>query len=579
MATIGVRVRFCLIAALLLPAVIFAGGQVRPADGPSQEEFWTKVTKNSGAPVKVVEFFDYQCPFCAATIPALETALKSYPGKVQLILKNFPLSIHPDAMLAHQAALAAGEQGKFWQMHALLYAHQRNLKRENLLDYARQLGLDIPQFEQRLGSNYYKAAVDKDLASAQAMGIHGTPTFFINGRKLDGAQSVDGFKREIEIALGLRQPDTTAKPQAPIKSVKDLDLSHSPLRGNVQAPITIIEFSDMECPFCAKVSPTLKELMDQYPGQIKWIFKNFPLSFHADSALAHRAALAAGRQGKFWEMHDSIFAHQRALKRDDLIETARGLNLDMARFMADLDDKALQEAVESDIKDGAELNVTGTPTFFIGGKEYSGARSLDQFRSILEKQLPLSAGNGAQPLSAADAQAVHVIAVGSADAPVTLTWYSDLASHLTLQATLQLRDLLNRYPGKIRVLFKNRPLESHADAMRLHEAALAADAQDKFWQMHDLIIANPQKGDKATLLSYALRLGLDVKRFEADLDGGRYQQEIRRDLAEARSREVLGAPVFFVNSIRIDGLRPQEVMNDIVAVELAKALHASARRP
>src|SRR5215813_14066172 len=139
-----------LTASFLLLFVSFCGKSAgaQAAGGAShlqQSDAWKEeLIKNANAPVKVVEFFDYQCPFCAATIPALEEALRSYPGKVQLVLKNLPLSMHHDSLLAHQAALAAGEQGKFWEMHALLYANQKKLKPEDLLDYARRLDLDMP---------------------------------------------------------------------------------------------------------------------------------------------------------------------------------------------------------------------------------------------------------------------------------------------------------------------------------------------------------------------------------------------------------------------------------------------------
>src|SRR5215467_1518479 len=130
-----------------------------------------QLADNASAPVKVVEFYDYQCPFCAATIPALEEALRSYPGKIQLVLKNDPLSIHPDSMLAHQAALAAGEQGKFWEMNDILFANQQRLKLPNLLEYARQVGLDVGRFENRLQTGYYRPEVEQDMALARTMGV------------------------------------------------------------------------------------------------------------------------------------------------------------------------------------------------------------------------------------------------------------------------------------------------------------------------------------------------------------------------------------------------------------------------
>jgi len=531
---------------------------------------------NVKAPVKVVEFLDYQCPFCAATNPALEEALRSYPGKVQLILRNMPLSFHPDSMLAHQAALAAGEQGRFWEMHALLYANQKRLKPEDLIDYARRLNLNVALFQDRLKTGYYKPAIEKDLAAAEQLRVEGTPTFFINGERLEGAQSTERLKVAIDNALDPRRAASPPPAKQPVTLVKDPDLSLSPMRGSKEAPVTIIEFSDMQCPFCAKVAPTLAELMAQYPGQIRWVFKSFPLQFHTDSALAHRAALAADRQGKFWEMHDLIFSDQQNIKRDDLLRKARSLNLNMARFATDLDSEDLKQRVNSDLSEGIRNNVSGTPTFFINGKEYAGALSLSQFKTIVVKELPATISNRFADVTGGTQ---NEITVGAAGSPITLIWFSDLGSSLTVQATLQLRELMNTHPGTIRLIFRNCPLETHPEAIHLHEAALAANAQGKFWEMHDLIIRNPEKTDKSTLLSYASRLGLDLTRFEKELDSGQYRRTVERDLEEARTHAVNGTPVFFLNSTRIDGLRPQQVLNSLVESELAHSVYASSGKP
>jgi protein-disulfide isomerase len=547
----------------------------QPVSAATQEQptnWQAELIKNNSAPVKVVEFFDYQCPYCAATVPALDEALRSYPGKVQLVLKNTPLSIHPDSLLAHQAAMAAGEQGKFWEMHALLFANQKRLKYTDLLEYARQLNLDIAHFQERLQTGYYKAAVEQDGIMAEGIGVTGTPTFFINGQRLVGKQTADRLKGAIEAALNPRSARAAASSGKPLEAVKELDLSYSPTRGRENAPVTIIEFSDMQCPFCAKVSPTLHELMRQYPDQIRWIFKSFPLSFHHDSRLAHMATLAAGEQGKFWEMHDLIFSDQHAIKRDDLLQKAQSLGLDMVRFTADLDSDKLKQHLDGDQKEGARLNVNGTPTFFINGKEHSGAMSLTKFQSILAAEL----SPGADDSAAIRYSGVQdIVPLGDPGAPVTLTWFSDLQSTLTLKAAMQLRELLNAHPGQLKIVFKNRPLETHPGALKLHAAALAANAQGKFWQMHDLIIANPQKDDKSTLLSYAARLGLDLKRFESDLDTDRYRSTIDRDLMEAKRRVVLGTPVFFVNTVRVDGLQPLKTIEGIVAEQLALKVRAA----
>jgi protein-disulfide isomerase len=534
------------------------------SEAQSALDWREKLARNAKAPVNVTEFFDYQCPFCASTLSALKDALKNNAGRVQLILKHTPLPIHPDSMLAHQAALAAGEQGRFWEMHDLLFAHQRRLKLPDLLEYARQLHLNMPLFQSRLQSQYYKAAVERDIAEANALGVDGTPTFFINGRKLIGAQSAQRLESMIS---GKTRPEEVGT------DISRLDLTDAPVRGAAGAPVTIIEFSDLQCPFCARVAPTLQQLLAEYPDKIKWVFKSFPLDFHLDSPLAHQAVLAAGEQGKFWEMHDLVFAGQSSIKRDDLLQKARRLNLDMARFMADLDSEKIKRRVETDKREGAALGLYSTPTFFINSKQYSGAMPLQQFEAIIKRELALAPTPPSATTGVNDAE----ISVGPPDAPITLLWFSDLQSNLTLRATLVLRQIMKSHPGKVRLVFKNRPLESHPGAMLLHQASMAANAQGKFWEMHDLIIADPRKTAKQDLIGYARRIGLDVKRFESDLETNKYRPAVLRDLEEARRRAVLGTPVFFLNGTRIDGIQPQNVFDELIAAQSTQMAHSGPR--
>ena len=551
---------------------VAAPGKQTPPRSIAAPDWREELVRESGAPVTIVEFFDYQCPFCLKANPALEEAIRQRPGKVRLLLKHLPLASHPDSVMAHQAALAAGEQGHFWEMHDLLFANQQKIKMPDLLRYAQQLHLDVPRFRQRLETHHFERAIREDAVLGDALGVSATPSFFINGQTLVGYVSAERFEQAIDEALnpGLRGA-ATATPQA-LASVRDLELSAAPVRGRADAPVTIIEFSDLQCPFCARVTPTLQELLKQYPDQIRWVFKSFPLDFHADSPLAHSAAMAAARQGKFWEMHDLIFAGQQNMKRDNLLAEARSLNLDMARFTTDLDSDEVKQQVAIDRRDGVELGVSGTPAFFVNGKPFSGAMPFDQFQTIINNELanlgkPVPAITAAAP--AAQVEKAPEISFGASNAPVILTWFSDLQSGLSVQATLLVRKLIDSHPGQIRLVFKNRPLETHPGAMLLHEAAMAANAQGKFWQMHDLIIASPSKASRQDVMAYAQHLGLDQTRFQQDLDSGKYRPLIQADLQEAQRRAVLGSPVFFLNSDRIDGLQNEKLYADIIEGQLA----------
>lgn len=154
------------------------------------------------APVTVVEFSDFECPFCKQTHPTLKQLLERYPGKVRLAYRDFPLdSIHPQARRAAEAARCAQDQGKFWEYHDLLFTQSPQLAPEDLRRYAGQVGLDVTKFDSCLATGVHKAAVQRDLDEGNRLGITGTPAFFVNGRTLTGAQPLEAFTRLIEQEL------------------------------------------------------------------------------------------------------------------------------------------------------------------------------------------------------------------------------------------------------------------------------------------------------------------------------------------------------------------------------------------
>ena len=163
------------------------------ADSPSKGPNDAKVT--------IVEFSDYQCPFCSQAEPLLDQVMAAYPKDVKRVYKQFPLtSIHPNAMPASKAAVAAGKQGKFWEMHAKLFGNQRELSPDNYKKWAEELKLDVAKFEKDMASPEVQAQIDKEMAEAKAADVTGTPTIFVNGKRLQ-QRSMDGFKAAIDPAL------------------------------------------------------------------------------------------------------------------------------------------------------------------------------------------------------------------------------------------------------------------------------------------------------------------------------------------------------------------------------------------
>jgi len=153
------------------------------------------------APVTIVEFGDFQCPACGAEEPVIQKLLKNYATQVRFVFREFPLSIHENAELAAEAAEAAGAQGKFWEMHDMLYKNQEHLTLADVLGYATAIGLDVNTFQADLASHKYQPVVQKDIADGQALQVQGTPTFFINGRQYMGALPYDQLAAAVDQAL------------------------------------------------------------------------------------------------------------------------------------------------------------------------------------------------------------------------------------------------------------------------------------------------------------------------------------------------------------------------------------------
>ena len=161
----------------------------------------------------------------------------------------------------------------------------------------------------------------------------------------------------------------------------------SPAKGTEDAKITLVEFSDFECPFCSKAIANVEAILKAYPGQIRLIYKQFPLSMHPHADLAARASLAANEQGKFWEMHDKLFANYRNLSKPNILSWAKGLGLDMTKFTADMDSDKFKPVIAKDIKDGENAGIYGTPSFFINGKHYNGPLELAAVKTIFDAEL------------------------------------------------------------------------------------------------------------------------------------------------------------------------------------------------
>jgi protein-disulfide isomerase len=167
----------------------------------------------------------------------------------------------------------------------------------------------------------------------------------------------------------------------------DLKIAGAPSRGPATARLTLVEFSDFQCGFCRTGAEALNEIAKAYPNDVRVVFKQFPLESHSEAAIAAEASLAAHAQGKFWEMHNRIFANPRALTEANFIAWAKEFGMDTARFAADLRSHKYQAAVQAEVREGLDAGVQGTPTVFLNGRPHRGAATVEDLKPAVEAAL------------------------------------------------------------------------------------------------------------------------------------------------------------------------------------------------
>ncbi len=369
---------------------------------------------NPDAPVTMIEYSDYQCPFCRRYFEETSPTLtRDYiaTGKVRHVFKNFPLTgIHPQAVGAAQAAMCAGVQGKFWPMHDLLFERQDDWAgNENAAEVfrslAEELNLDMDAYNACWDAQPFGEQIQREMAEGQALGVRGTPAFFINDWFINGAQPYSSFQAVIEKSLAGERPTPTPTP-----SYADLHpFEPDPDRpgrtymgdayiGSADAPVVILEISDPLCPYCRRhhteVWPEFKaKYVDT--GLVRVVYKH--LLGRETSLPAAEAMECAGNQGKFWEYVDLLFAEQdawRGLSGDELTAALKGyaqeLGLDEDAFATCLDTNEMREKVQQDHRTVIQARVRGTPTFIVIVRgetlgRVPGFLTMEQWEQVMEQ--------------------------------------------------------------------------------------------------------------------------------------------------------------------------------------------------
>jgi protein-disulfide isomerase len=578
------------------------------------------------APVTIVEISDLECPFCSRVTPTIARVQKQYgPDKVRLVWKHSPLPGHASARPAAEAAATVhGLGGDFWKFSELAFARQRELTPANFSSWATAAGVDAARFQAALDAKKYSAKVDQDLALARQIGVSSTPQFRINGKALIGAQPFEKFAQMIDEQLAAAEaltksgvprarasleltrknfqapaanpPRPEPRPEPEDESVWNVPLrADDPSKGAASALVTIVEFSDFQCPYCARVEPTLAQLLKEYEQDLRIVWKDNPMSYHPRARPAAYLARLAYEQGgnrAFWAAHAALFASQTNLEDPALEAIAKQLGLRSEQLSAALTSSKYRTRIDESADQALDFGANGTPHFYINGRHLVGAQPYEKFKQLVDAGLEdakrllsqgvsrdkvhqelMKSGKGVPEPEKKQVPAAGPDSPfrGAAKARVVIQEFSDFQCPFCSRVGPTVEQILKTYPNDVKIVWRHMPLSFHADAALAAEAAQEAFEQkgnQGFWSYHDRLFANQAAIKRPDLERHAQELGLDLERFRRALDERKHQARVERDNGVGQSAALGGTPGFVINGYFVSGAQPFAVFDKVIKLAL-----------
>lgn len=370
--------------------------------------------------------------------------------------------------------------------------------------------------------------------------------------------------------------------------------SDDPMRGDRGALVTIVVFSDFQCPFCKRLASTLDDVRTKYGTDVRIVWKNDPLSFHSNAkpcAEAARGVFLLGGNAAFWKFHDSAFAGSSTLDESHYVSWAGLAGVDGTKIRTGLSKHTWEAKIDDDVALSKTVGVTGTPMSYVNGISLSGAQPLTAFERVIDPELPkararLASGTSRDRLyvelskasfgSKASAVPTPTVVVpppslvelvynvpigtspvrGAASAPVTIVEFGDYQDPYSAKAKPILEKLAKDYGSDLRIVWKDFPLPFHPQAEAASELAAEARAEKGdvvYWQVHDALLDSQLHLDNPSLLGIARRFGLDEGKVSTAILTKKYAATIATDQSLARAVGVTGTPTFFFNGRRLVG--------------------------
>jgi protein-disulfide isomerase len=583
-----------------------------------------------GAPVTLVVIDDFDHVFGRKLSRTLRSVTERYgPEKVRLVWKNNPLPFHVEARraaLVGQAVLALKGSAAFWRYHDEVFHMQSadpsdDLAPEDVTRAAAGAGLDEQAVDAAMEDPALRAKLEADLSLVQALGVTGAPATFINGQEISGAQRLEKFTELIDDELaatggGRPSPDFSCertrlaiaargapKPPAPrappdTTTVWNIPLGNSPRRGGATALVTIVEFGGYQDPFSGRIEPTLGKLLARYGDRLRIVWKDHPLPFHTrGDAAAELAREALARQGPagFWAMHDRLLL--QPIGERTFQDAAAAARLDWPSAEAAIKRRKYAREIDADSELAEAFGASGTPHFFINGRRLVGAQPIEDFQKIIDEEIvhaeALIAG-GQRPAGLYESivargrppeppKRIEVSAPspgapsrGNARAKVVIQEFAGFQDPFSARVEATLEELLRSYGGRVRLVWRDKPLAFHRDGQLSAEAAAEAMAQKgpaAFWKFHNLLLSKQKEPDglkQPALERYAAEQGLDVARFRDALATHRHAAAIAADIAAAESAGIGGTPSFAINGYLVTGAQNVRAFRRVIDRALAE---------
>jgi protein-disulfide isomerase len=374
------------------------------------------------APVTVVAFMDLQCPFCGRALPTLDALQRRFgPERLRVVVKHHPLPFHgwaaEAANIGVQLRLAHGSEA-FFQYAAEVFRRHPEINGKSdaagaLVSLATDLGYS-PRLPREAPDA--DAPVKRDMALAARLGQQAVPIFYVNGALIRGAQPLEHFTSLVEGELeafqtleaeGVLRPDVyaarvrenfqapetqRAETRPPDTRVWEVPVGSSAVLGPADALVTVVQFTDFQCPYCERAQLTLERLRETYGSDLRVVFKHNPLPFHGQALPSALFALEARRQRgepEFWRASRKLFESER-LEEADLQRIARELRLDWAAVKGAIAAERGVEEIRADQALALRLGARGTPHSFINGRSLSGAQPFEVFAEVVDEQLAIA---------------------------------------------------------------------------------------------------------------------------------------------------------------------------------------------